>query len=170
LSDLPEAVRLAYVERECARGGLPAGAYDDAAHARLMAATPGMRARAERRAELARALAVAKAQGLSRRARFALVRKRFGAAGTSRASLERIERAVAGVDPINRAPALLEEQQTGRPPVPMSAEAWAMFLKLTGRAKGTWPPRAAWRDVRDVAPAKGWDWPSSTRSGGCGKG
>jgi hypothetical protein len=78
LSDLPAPERLAYVVRECARAGLPAGAYDDAAHARLMAATPGMRARAERRAALVRALAVAKAQGLSQGARFALVQKRFG--------------------------------------------------------------------------------------------
>jgi putative transposase len=42
----------------------------------------------------------------------------------------------------------------------MSAEAWAMFLKGTGQVNGTWPLKSAWRDVRDVVPAKGWDWPS----------
>ncbi len=49
LSDLPDAVRLAWVAREAERLALDPGEYDDAAHAALEQAGPARRARAEQR-------------------------------------------------------------------------------------------------------------------------
>ena len=50
LSDLPETVRRAVIERDIATSGLPAGEYDADAHDTLAAATPAMRDEAERKA------------------------------------------------------------------------------------------------------------------------
>jgi hypothetical protein len=101
---------------------------------RLMAAAPGQRDRAERRAAIARLLASAAARGVGAVERYRLAQRPFGAAGTSRGSLKRIERMIAGVAPINDAPALLEDHAGGSAPAPMSDAAWQMFLQ--GIAEG----------------------------------
>lgn len=54
LSDLPEEVQRAYVEREIERAGLEPGEWDAEAQARFLDATPAMRSAALRRAEIAR--------------------------------------------------------------------------------------------------------------------
>lgn len=160
LSDLPSEVRLAFVARDCAAGGLAAGEYDDAAHARLMAAPAGMRARAERRATMARVLVAAKARGLRPSERFALVRAQFGSDRTSTMSLRRLETAVEGVAPINFAPALLDDYRPVTAMAEMSDAAWQAFLKGIFEAGEGWSLRSAWQDVKDAAPAFGWAWPS----------
>lgn len=150
LSDLPSKVRLAFVAQDCAAGGLAAGDYDDAAHARLLTAPAGMRARAERRAAMARVLVAAKARGLGPAERFALVRAQFGSDRTSTMSLRRLEAAVEGVAPVNFAPALLDDYKPVTAKAEMSEAAWQAFLKgiFEAEAAGNLPPsghRAAFR-------------------------
>ena len=100
--------------------------------------------------------------GLSWPERAALACDKFGPEGTSEASLERLSKAVEGVDPINFAPALLPGHgKSGPPSAEPSPEAWALFLSILQRAGEDFPLIAAWRDVEDVKGLEGWDWPSS---------
>jgi hypothetical protein len=78
LSDLPEAVRLAYAARRSQELGLEVGAYDDAAHKALMQAPASLRDAAERRAELARFL-VALPEGIGLADKVRAARAAFGA-------------------------------------------------------------------------------------------
>ena len=158
-SDLPEPVRLDYNHRECERAGLPPGAYDDQAHEAFAAAKPVMRAAAERKAAIARLLLTA-GTILTWPQKVALVASKFGKKGVSVASLKRYLTAVEGVYPINFAPALLAAEKSGRPRTDMSPEAWSYFLTALRDAGEHYPLRSAWRDVRDLAPAQGWRWPS----------
>jgi putative transposase len=159
LSDLPEAVRLAYAARRSQELGLEVGAYDDAAHKALMQAPASLRDGAERRAELARFL-VALPEDMSLADKVRSAQAAFGAEGTSKASVKRLLKTVAGVDPINFAPALLARYRGGRDGAPMSPEAWRYFLTTIRDAGPQFPLRQAWRDVRDVARKRGWAWPS----------
>lgn len=123
VSDLPETVRRAYVERQLESSGLPPGTYDEAAHSELSAMPAKMRAEAERKAEIARVLlTVGKALPWS--GKVALVKSRFGSKGISQPSLSRLLKAVQGVAPINFAPALLAEYRLqGAPSVLVSDAA-----------------------------------------------
>jgi putative transposase len=159
LSDLPEPVRLAYVQRECERAGLPAGVYDDQAHEAFADAKASMRVEAERKAAIARLLLTADTM-LTWPEKVALVASKFGKKGVSVASLRRYLTAVEGVYPINFAPALLAAEKCGRPQTYMSPEAWSYYLTALNEAGEDYPLRSAWRDVRDLAPAQGWRWPS----------
>ena len=159
LSDLPEELRLAFIQRECEQAGLPAGVYDDHAHEAFAAVTPSMRAQAERKAAIARLLLTAGTM-LTWPQKVALVASKFGKKGVSVASLRRILTAVEGVYPINFAPALLAAEKSGRPKTDMSGEAWSYFLTALNKAAEDYPLRSAWKDVRDLAPEKGWRWPS----------
>ena len=141
-------------------GGLAAGDYDDAAHAGLMTAPAPARARAERRAAMARVLVGARERGLGTAERFALVRAQFGSDRASDASLKRLETAVEGVAPISFAPALLDDCKGGIAQADMSDAAWQMFLRGISDAGDGWPLRQAWQDVKDAAPTFGWAWPS----------
>lgn len=162
LSDLPSEVRRAVLERDIEASGLPVGTYDDDAHADMMDATPAMRAAAEAKAAIARDfLAIGSRLSWSRK--IAFVRERHGEDGTSEASLARIIRAVKGVDPINFAPALLSDiARVGRPKVDMSEAAWSYFLTPIRNGGEGFPLVSAWRDARDLAPTKGWQWPPYT--------
>jgi len=174
LSDLPAPVRLAYVAREAERAGLAPGVQDDAAHVAFAQAPATMRAKAERRAAIARFLLTI-GKGLSWPEQAALAGDKFGPEGTSESSLKLILKAVEGVDPINFAlalllwpfcsgpfaPALLPgHDKSGRPSAEPSPEAWALFLSILQRAGEGFPLIAAWRDVKDLKGRKGWDWTS----------
>lgn len=159
LSDLPSDVRRAWLERDCELNGLQGGTYDDAAHEALLAAPPKLRAEAERKAEIVRyALHMKRHVGWSELQR--MVAAKFPGKGTSKASLKALLKAVDGVDPVNFAPALVRDQKGGAPKAATSPEAWQFFLSLIARAAPEWPLKSAWRDVRDVAKDRGWDWPS----------
>lgn len=157
--NLPAAVRLAYVERECERAGLPSGTSDDAAHELLAAAPARTRAKAEEKAKVARIL-VSAARDLPWSEKVALVAKMTGNKGTSEPTLRRILSDVEGVDPINFAPALMADYGGGRPPAESSEEAWAFFLTSLRDAGEGYPLKSAWRDANDLAPGQGWTWPS----------
>ena len=159
LADLPEPERRAYLERDLAACRLEPGAYDDAAHAAFAAAPPSLRAKAERRAAIVRLLlSVRERAGWPERIR--LVRERFGVKGTSKKTLKEYLKAVDGVDPINFAPALLPGYRPTSARAEISEEAWRFFLTTLRDAGPSFPLKAAWRDVRDVAEARGWAWPS----------
>lgn len=162
LADLPFEVRRAYELRQIEASGLPAGEYDDAAHDRLMAATPAMHAAALRKAKIARFLVLrgGSADTPLTGDLVAAVRSEFGGKGTDKMTLKRILRAVAEVDLINFAPALLPEyDRAGRPKTGISPEAWSFFMTAISKAAPTWPLRSAWKDVRDLANSQGWAWP-----------
>jgi len=159
LSDLPEPERRAYLTKCAADTGLPPGAYDDAAHATFWQAPVTMRAEAERKAAIACLLVSIRAHaGWSDR--LALVRKRFGRKGTSKPSLKRLLAAIKGVDPINYTPALLAGYKTPAARAVISDKAWSLFLTILRDAAPDFPLIQAWRDVRDLAPANEWKWPT----------
>ena len=161
LSDLPAPVRRAVLEREAARAGLEPGVYDEEAHEELMRATSGMRAKAERLAEIARFALTRRKAGMARAEVFAAARAQFGAECTSDASLDRLSRRVDGVDPVNFAPALLDGySRAGAPKTTISHEAWAVF---EGNLKGAFKTHrfiAAYNDLVAIAKLNGWAWPS----------
>ncbi len=161
LSDLPAPVRRAVLEREAERAGLEPGVYDEEAHEELMGATPGMRAKAERLAEIARFVLARRNAGLSRAEVFAAARAQFGADCTSDASLDRLSRRVDGVDPVNFAPALLDGySRAGAPKTTISHEAWAVFEGGLKAAFKTHRIIALYNDVAALAKVNGWAWPS----------
>ncbi len=159
---LPEPERRSWEARQIEAAGLPAGEYDDAAHDRFAAATPVMQATALRKAEIVRYLTAGGAsEGRGLTSELAdQARAKFGVDGTDKMTLRRILRTVAGVDPVNFAPALLpSHSRMGKPPAEFSAEAWAYFLTTIRDAGPHFPLKQAWRDVRDVAARRGWAWP-----------
>lgn len=160
LSDLPEDVRLAWWERELDRLHLEPGARDDAAHTAFMAQPAKARARAERKAAIASMLSALRVQGLKEGERFALVRKRFEDKGTSTASLKRLSKAVEGVDPINYAPALLDDYKVTAKRAEVSDDAWRFFMTMIRDAAPDWPLKEAWRRVRGAGRETGWAVPS----------
>ena len=159
LSDLPEPVRFAYTERQIAASGLASGDYDDAAQETFRAAGPSMRAKAEHKAEIARFLVTA-GKALTWPQKVAMVKQKFGPNGVSKPNLTRLLKAVEGVDPINFAPALLPGHQGSKRTADMSPEAWGYFMTTLRDAGEGFPLIQAWRDVRDVAIKRGWQWPS----------
>jgi len=156
---LPPEARRAVVERQIEASGLALGSYDDEAHCRFAELPASMRAAAERKAEIARLL-LTTGKALSWPQKVALVKARFGAKGVSQPSLCRHLRVVKGVDPINFAPALVAGYSLEGAPAAVSGEAWSMFLTTIRDAGEHFPLQSAWCDVRDIAPARGWDWPS----------
>ncbi len=64
------------------------------------------------------------------------------------------------MEPINFAPALLDDYKATAKRAEMSEDAWRFFLTLLHRAAPEWPLKSAWRDVREVKDKMGWDWPS----------
>jgi putative transposase len=112
--DLPEDVRRAYTLKLLSDLDLDPGTYDEEAQARLIEATPTMRAEAERKAEVMRCLIAGRKRGLGRSAVHRAVWDRFGTEGNSAKSLDRWEEQVRGVDPVNFAPALLDWLQGRR--------------------------------------------------------
>ncbi|MDT8857160.1 DNA-binding domain-containing protein [Paracoccaceae bacterium Fryx2] len=158
-TDLPAPVRLAYIQRECARAGISAGTYDDVAHERFADAPPKMRAAAEQKAAVARLL-IAAGKMLSWPEKVSLVASELGEKGASEASLRRVLSDIEGVDPINFAPALLADYRGGRKPTEIPAEAWSYFLTALRDGGEEYPLRKAWCDARDLKLAEGWDWPS----------
>ena len=159
LSDLPEPVRIAYTERQIASAGLASGTYDDTAQAVFHAACPSMRAKAEHKAEIARFLVTA-GKALTWPQKVAMVKQKFGSQGVSKPNLTRLLKAVEGVDPINFAAALLPGHQGSKRTADMSPEAWGYFMTTLRDAGEGFPLIQAWRDVRDVAIKRGWQWPS----------
>ena len=125
-----------------------------------MAASADRRARAERKAAMGAMLVALKADGVKEGERFALVRKRFGSKGTSRASLKRLQRQVQGIDPINYAPALLDDYKATVKRAEFSEEAWRFFLSMIRDAAPDWPLKEAYRRVRDTGSGRGWAVPS----------
>lgn len=162
LDDIPTEVRHAWELRQIEAAGLPAGEYDHAAHDRFAGATPVMQATALRKAEIARFLVAggaSKERGLTCNL-IEQARAKFGADGTDKMTLRRMMRAVAGIDPVNFAPALLPgHTRAGSPPAEFSPDAWAYFLTTIRDAGPHFPLAQAWRDVRDVARKRGWEWP-----------
>lgn len=156
LSDLPSPERLAYLRRELDELLLDPGSYDDAAHEAFMRAAVSRRDRAERKAGIARML-VSLGPGVPWAERIALVRERFGDKGTSKPRLKAILKSVKGVDPVNFAPALLDDYK-GRPErAGITPEAWRFFLTTLRDAAPEFPLKQAWRDARDVGRKRGWE-------------
>lgn len=159
--DLPTDVRRAHELREIEAAGLPAGAHDQDAHDRFVEATPAMQATALRKAEIARFLVKGGASGKGLPGLLCeAAREVFGSEGTDKMTLRRILRAVDGVDPVNYAPALLPAYLRTSTEAEISGEAWAFFMTTISRAAPWFPLAQAWRDVRDLAKARGWQWPS----------
>jgi len=160
LIDLPEAERLAYLQRESESLHLDPGVFDDMAHEAFMQAPPSRRERAERKAEIARFL-VSLGDTIVWREREKLVHQRFGAKGNSAQRLKAIVKRVKGVDPINFAPALLDKYTCGeKGRADMSTDAWRFFITVIHNAAPEFPLSAAWRDTRDVGKKMGWAVPS----------
>lgn len=160
LSDLPEHERLAFLRLELERLELSEGTFDDAAHEAFAAAKPEARARAERKAAIARLWVSLREQGVKEGDRIALVRQQFGSKGTSKASLIRIQGQVEGVAPINFAPALLDGYKATSSRADLSDEAWRFFMTMIRDAAPDWPLKEAWRRVRDAGKPLGWSVPS----------
>ncbi len=161
LSDLPEEVRRAWLDRTADELGLEPGTYDAAAHAALLEATPTARDRAEKKAAIVRFLIARRKHGMTRAEAHAAVRAAFGAEFTSAASLDRMTMRVAGVDPVNYAPALLDDySRDGAPRVAVRAEAWATFEGIVKGSFNTHRMTAAYNDAAELAKRKGHPWPS----------
>ena len=92
--------------------------------------------------------------------RLALVQEKFGSKGTSKPSLKRLLSAVKGVDPINYAPALLAGYKNVSGKAEVTDDAWRTFMTIIRDAGPDFPLSQAWRDVRDIAVTRGWDWPT----------
>lgn len=160
LIDLPEAERLAYLQRESESLRLDPGVYDDVAHEVFMQAPPSRRERAESKAEIARFL-VALGDGIVWREREKLVHERFGKKGNSAQRLKAILKRVQGVDPINYAPALLDNYTCGtKGRADITPDAWRFFMTVIRNAAPDFPLVQAWRDTRDVGKQLGWAVPS----------
>lgn len=161
LSDLPEAVRRAWLDRTAEELGLEPGTYDAAAHEALLEATPTVRDRAEKKAAIVRFLVARRKAGMTRAEAHAAVRAAFGAEFTSAASLDRLAARVAGVDPVNYAPALLDDySRDGAPRLEVPAEAWATFEGIVKGSFNTHRMTAAYNDAAELAKRKGQPWPS----------
>ncbi|WP_162497504.1 DNA-binding domain-containing protein, partial [Roseovarius dicentrarchi] len=135
------------------------GTYDDDAHASYLAASASLRAKAERRAAMVRLLKAVGSE-VSWGDRLRLVRAKFGTEGTDKRTLQRYLNTVEGVDPINYAPALLPGHKGSPVRASTSNDAWRCFMTIIRDASKDFPLIQAWRDVRDIAAQKGWDWPS----------
>lgn len=159
LSDLPEPERRAFVEAQIHASGLSAGTYDEAAHAGFLEAPASMRAEAERKAAIVRAL-LSMPNDLRWEDKATVLRKKFGPKGISKPSLRRLQRAVTSVDPINFAPVLLAGYKGGARRADVSNDAWAFFVSTLRLAGPDFPLTQAWRDVRDVSRKRRWSWPS----------
>ena len=159
ISDLPEAERRAYLEHNASINGIPLGNYDDEAHMRLLQAPARMRLVADHKAEIARFLLTLDSSVVWSE-RIAMVQKRFGKSGTSKAVLKTVLKSVKGVEPINFAPALLASYKGRTATAKTTPAAWSFFMTTIRDAGADFPICQAWRDVRDVARAKGWDWPT----------
>ena len=155
LSDLPEDVRRAYLVKHIDGLDLDRGTYDDKAHEVFLGASPARRARAERKADVARFL-LALPVGMNWPERLRLVHAKFGVKGHSKPVLKALLTRLKGVDPINFAPALLDGHEAGRPQTDIHPKAWSCFLTLIRDAAPDWPLVAAWRDVKEIAPKMGW--------------
>ena len=161
LTDLPEPERLAYLRRQLEDQHLDPGNYDDEAHAAFMKAAPARRQRALRKAEIA-ALLVTLGSDVPWPERLRLVHERFGTDGASKPRLKAVLTAVKGVDPINFAPALLDGHKGNATRAAISDEAWSFFMTTLRDAGPDFPLKQAWRDVRDLAGRRAWDWPEYT--------
>lgn len=159
ISDLPSPVRLEILRRDLDALHLDPGTYDDEARDDFMLASPTRRARAERKAAVARLL-VSLGSSASWPERIRLVREKFGDEGTSKPSLKRLLSAVEGVDPINYAPALLDDYKSTARRAEMSEKAWRFFMTTIRDAAPDFPLKAAWRDTRDTGRSWGWSVPS----------
>lgn len=159
LADLPEDARRAFLEREAERNGLPAGDYDAEAHAELMAASRNLREEADRKARVVRFILARRAVGLTRSEAYAAAWAEFGTEGNSEASLDRWQKMVAGVAPVNFAPALLDGYRPGGRKAQISPEAWALFEGGLKAAFKTHRLTALYEDVARVAKRNGWAWP-----------
>lgn len=158
---LPDPERRAWVEREVSRRGLEPGSYDEAAHQRLSDASPKMRAKAERMAQIARFIVARLGAGLTRGEVYDAVRERFGGDNTSTASLDRIRKRIEGVEPVNFAPALLDDYHVeGRPPGPTWDDAWFYGLRLIAEAAPEWPLDACYDRLEATRADMGWHLPS----------
>ncbi len=160
LSDLPEEVRRAFTVKLLTSMQLDPGTYDEDANAALIAAPPGMREEAERKASVMRVVRAGRQAGLGRTAAHQAVWDTFGEEGNGPKSLDRWEEKVAGVGPVNFAAALLAGYKGGRPRAEVSAEAWKLFEGGLKAAFQTHHYMALYRDVQAVASKRGWDWPS----------
>jgi putative transposase len=160
LSDLPEEVRRAYTVKALAALDLDPGTYDEEAHAALVAAPAGMRAEAERKAGVMRMIRAGRNAGLGRAAVHRAVWDAFGKDGNSAKSLDRWEAQVRGVDPVNFAAVLLDGYKGGAPKADISEEAWTLFEGGLKAAFLSHRFMALYLDVKAIAEAQGWSWPS----------
>lgn len=151
LSSLPADIRHAYFIRECEYLRIDPGERDEDAHARLRAASPGARERAEMKAQIVLTLVKAKQTGAKEAESFAIVREKFPEERTSTSSLRRYLRAVKGVDPINFAPTLLDDYKPTAKRAKIHPDDWRLFLSIITHAAEDFPLTAAYRDVRDLA-------------------
>lgn len=167
LSDLPEDVRLAFLARRAETMGLAMGEHDAAAHVALAAKPVGVQNTAYARAETMMFIAKHRAAGLTNGQIVQRLRAEAAKAGAtilapSCATLDRWSKAIAGLAPINWAPALAPNYQGRTVTAEVSPEAWGEFETLLGLAgkNGTgWPLKEAWQKIENQKAARGWAWP-----------
>lgn len=70
--------------------------------------------------------------------------------------MKRLSKTVEGVDPINFAPALLDDYNATAKHAEFSPKAWQFFMTTTRDVAPDWPLKSAWRDMRDVGRNQGW--------------
>ncbi|WP_340214011.1 transposase domain-containing protein [Dinoroseobacter shibae] len=158
VQDLPDCLRFSLLNAELEHLHLSPGTYDAAAHEAFFEASPSRRDRAERRAAVARVL-VALGPGVRWSDRLRIVHEKFGAKGLSKPCLREILRRVEGIDPINFAPALLDEYKGTTKRAEFTDEAWRFFLTQIRDAAPEWPLAEAWRRTRDAGRELGWKVP-----------
>ncbi|WP_444455378.1 hypothetical protein ACTTAI_08915 [Rhodobacter capsulatus] len=163
LSDLPNQVRLSFLAHRAEAMGLAMGEHDDAAHVALAAKPLGVQNTAYARAETMMFVAKHRAAGLTDgqiAQHLQTEAAKTGAAilAPSCATLDRWSKAIAGIAPINWAPALAPKYQGRTVTAEVSPEAWAEFETLLGLAgkNGTgWPLKEAWQKIEEQKAARG---------------
>ena len=163
LDELPDQERLAYQARLAERSGLAAGVQDEEAHLAFMAKPLGTRQEGERRAKIMVFVQKHRQAGL----KWAQIAKLAEMAGIgewpSKQAFNDWLKKVAGVDPINWAPALAPGYSTqGAPLAKCHPEAWSDFEKRIA-ASGNNGTGANFKKLHSqtkaLADANGWAFP-----------
>lgn len=172
LSDLPDPERLAFLARRAETMGLPMGVQDDAAHLALAAKPVGVQNTAYARADTMMFIAKHEAAGLKWRQIAGLLEAEAAKAASailvpSRMTSHRWARMIAGLDPVNWAPALAPAYEGKKECAEIAAEAWDHFefLIAAGGKNGTgFPLLQAYQRTMDHARHMGWAVDASYRT------
>lgn len=167
LTDLPEAVQLAFRLRQIEAAGLPMGQQDDAARMAFEAKPLTVQDAGHERAGILLFVHKHRAAGLT----FKQIRPLLAKAGLGEApcdqTLNRWFERVVNVDPVNWAAALAPHYEGKKISDKISAEAWDYFefLVAAGGGNGTgFPLKQVWEKTLARAEAEGWAADASYRT------